>query len=114
MTDEELDRLLDVPFTFDMLRDPDWGPSREDYRDMRDGLHAEIKRLRVENFALVDAMRDARALLHQTRPRAMAAALLLGDALTSRALAMLPEEGKDDCSECDPVGGDADCPRCNP
>lgn len=56
----------------------------------------ENERLRNENLALVDAMRDARALLHKPRPQAMAAASLLGDALTTRALEMLPEEGEDD------------------
>lgn len=61
-----------------------------------DELQAENKRLRTENFALVDAMRDARALLHKPRPRAMAAASILGDALTTRVLEMLPEKGEED------------------
>jgi hypothetical protein len=37
-----LQKLLHTPITFDPLRDPNWIPSREDYRFMRDGARGKL------------------------------------------------------------------------
>lgn len=53
---DELRAALDVPFTFDMLRDPIWKPSREDYRSIRDNLAGRVRELE-------EALRDVRLLI---------------------------------------------------
>jgi hypothetical protein len=66
---EQLKRLLDVPFTFDPLRDPNWTPSREDYRHFRD--------------AAVAALDAERAAHQQTRTALEASTELLANLLST-------------------------------
>lgn len=45
-------KVLNTPITFDMLRDPNWTPSRDDYRSMRDAAVSLSERLDRQGEAL--------------------------------------------------------------